>query len=220
MLHRCLRVTNQCFQSLPQNNIFGPENIQKRANVLFDSGAQISIIEGGRRRRRNENKDVQSSCQRNRQLENLSIKAIGISCISDEIASVCTIEITKHLGLINEKIRRGKGPVDFLIGIDHAYLHTGEMKQVDYIVARKSPLGWVLFGSKPECSTSETTRVLFVSKKTSVDLTEFWTTESMGVEVKPCVCEADKLSQVEREEKIMIEQSAKKVGNQWMIPYP
>ena len=42
----------------------------------------------------------------------------------------------------------------------------------------------------------------------------------MGVEVKPCVCEADKLSQVEREEKIMIEQSAKKVGNQWMIPYP
>ena len=94
------------------------------------------------------------------------------------------------------------------------------MKQVDYIVARKSSLGWVLFGSKPECSTSETTRVLFASEKTSVDLTEFWTTESMGVEVKPCVCEADKLSQVEREEKIMIEQSAKKVGNQWMIPYP
>ena len=94
------------------------------------------------------------------------------------------------------------------------------MKQVDYIVARKSPLGWVLFGSKPEWSTSETMQVLFVSKKTSVDLTEFWTTESMGVEVIPCVCEADKLSQVEREEKIMIEQSAKKVGNQWMIPYP
>lgn len=39
-----------------------------------------------------------------------------------------------------------------------------------------------------------------------MDLAEFWTTESMGVEVKPCVCEADKLSQVEREEKIMIEQ--------------
>ena len=38
--------------------------------------------------------------------------------------------------------------------------------------------------------------------------------------MKPCVCEADKLSQVVREEKIMIEQSAKKVGNQWMIPYP
>ncbi len=53
-----------------------------------------------------------------------------------------------------------------------------------------------------------------------MDLAEFWTTESMGIEVKPCVCEADKLSQVEREEKIMIKQSAKKVENQWMIPYP
>ena len=25
-------------------NIFGPENIQKRVNVLFDSGAQVSLI--------------------------------------------------------------------------------------------------------------------------------------------------------------------------------
>ena len=43
----------------------------------------------------------------------------------------------------------------------------------------------------------------------------------MGVEVKPCFfCEADKLSLVEREEKLMIEQSATKIGNQWMIPFP
>ena len=209
-------------------------------NVLFDSGAQISLI---RQKTTNclglKGKDISVTITKvGGEEEEMktkmykvpvsaidnskkhSIKAIGIPCISDEIASVNTIEITKHLGLINEKIRRGKGPVDLLIRIDHAHLHTGEMKQVDYIVARKSSLRWVLFGSKPECSTSETKRVLFVSKKTSVDLTEFWMTESMGVEVKPCVCEADKLSQVEREEKIMIEQSAKKVGNQWMIPYP
>ena len=221
-------------------NIFGPKSIQKRANVLFDSGAQISFI---RQETANclglKGKDISVTITKvGGEEEEMktkmykvpvsaidyskkhSIKAIGIPCISDEITSVNTIEITKHLGLINENIRRGKGPVDLLIGIDHAHLHAGEMKQADYIVARKSPLGWVLFGSKPECSTSETTRVLFVSKKTSVDLIEFWTTESMGVEVKPCVCEADKLSQVEREEKIMIEQSAKKVGNQWMIPYP
>ena len=55
---------------------------------------------------------------------------------------------------------------------------------------------------------------------TPVDLSDFWTTESMGIEVKPCVCEVDKLTQVEREEKIMIENSAEKVGKQWMIPYP
>jgi hypothetical protein len=39
-----------------------------------------------------------------------------------------------------------------------------------------------------------------------MDLAEFWITESMGVEVK--------LSQVEREEEIMIERSATKVGDQ------
>ena len=42
----------------------------------------------------------------------------------------------------------------------------------------------------------------------------------MGVEVKPCVCEADKLSQVEREEAEVISNSCRKVGNQWEIPYP
>ena len=95
------------------------------------------------------------------------------------------------------------------------------MKKADHVVAcRKSPLGCALFGSKPGCTTSETTRVLHLRNETSVDLAEFWTTESMIVEVKPCVWEADKLSQVEREEKINIEQSATKVGDHWMIPYP
>ena len=42
----------------------------------------------------------------------------------------------------------------------------------------------------------------------------------MGVEVKPCVCEADKLSQVEREEAEIISKSCQKIGQQWMIPYP
>ena len=221
-------------------NIFGSENVQKRANVLFDSGAQISLIRqqtadclglkgkdisvtitkvgGEEEEMRTKVYRVPVSAIDNSRKH--SIKAIGIPCITDEIASINITDITKHLGLVNEKIRRGKGPVDLLIGIDYAHLHTGETKQVDHVVARKSPLGWVLFGSKPGCTTPETTRVLLLSKKTSVDLAEFWTTESMGVEVKPCVCEADKLSQVEREEKIMIEQSAKKVGNQWMIPYP
>ena len=42
----------------------------------------------------------------------------------------------------------------------------------------------------------------------------------MGVDVKPCVCEADKLSQIEREEAKIIEDSCEKVDNQWLIPYP
>ncbi|CAB3978503.1 Hypothetical predicted protein [Paramuricea clavata] len=55
-----------------------------------------------------------------------SVKAIGIPHIREEIVSVNAAGITEHLGLTNEKIRRGKGPVDLLIGIDHAHLHTGQ----------------------------------------------------------------------------------------------
>ena len=42
----------------------------------------------------------------------------------------------------------------------------------------------------------------------------------MGVEVKPCVCEADKLSQIEREVAKIIKDSCEKVGDQWLMPYP
>ncbi|XP_068680046.1 uncharacterized protein [Montipora foliosa] len=42
----------------------------------------------------------------------------------------------------------------------------------------------------------------------------------MGVALKPCVCNADKLTQTEREEAKLIEESCFKVENQCMIPYP
>ena len=44
-----------------------------------------------------------------------------------------------------------------------------------------------------------------------VDLTEFWITEAMGVDIQPCQCKADKLSQVEREEAKVIEESYQQV---------
>ena len=99
-------------------------------------------------------------------------------------------------------------------------MHTGLTKQVDHLVARKSPLGWVFFGSSPGSVEGDVTRVLHVKYDVPVNLTDFWTTETMGVAVKPCVCGADKLSQIEREEKTLIEESAEKVGDQGMILYP
>ena len=79
----------------------------------------------------------------------------------------------------------------------------------------------MFFGSSPGAvSAGDVTRALHVKYQVPVNLTDFWTTETMGVEVKPCVCGFDKLSQIEREEKALIEESAKKVGDQWMIPYP
>ena len=128
-------------------------------------------------------------------------------------------KIADRFRLPRSQIHRGKGSIDLLIGIDHAYMHTGETRQKGCLVARNSPLGWVIFGSKPgEANGSR--KIFHIQYAVPVDLTDFWTTESMGVQVESCSCEQDKLSQVEREEKIVIERSCKKVGNKLLIPYP
>ena len=115
------------------------------------------------------------------------MKAIGIPHISEDIVSVNTAGITEHIGLTNEKIRCGRGPVDLVIGIDHAHVHTGHTKKVDHLVATKSSLGGVLFGSIPGGTTCDANRVLSVNYATPVDLSDFRTTERRGIEVKPCV---------------------------------
>ena len=38
--------------------------------------------------------------------------------------------------------------------------------------------------------------------------------------VKPCNCETDKLSPIERKKAKVIEDSCQKIGNQWLVPYP
>ena len=221
-------------------NIGRGDGIFKRGNVLLDSGAQISLIRqstaetlglkgkdtsvtitkvGGEEEtiRTKEYKVQLSSIDNNTRF---TVKAIGIPSISDEIGTVKTSHLPEHFGLSNAQFRRGKGHLDVLIGIDHAQMHAGQTREVDQLLARHSPLGWVVFGGKSDEETSAATRILHVKYATPVDLTDFWTTETMGVQVKPCVCDADKLTQAERDEAIIIEKSCVKVGNQWMVPYP
>ena len=219
-------------------DISGENNLYKRGNILLDSGAQLSLIRqntaeslglkgenvsitltkvGG------EEEDistkvyrVQVSAPENN--ERFVVKAIGIPNISDDIVGIETKEIARQFGL-KGKIHRGKGPVDILIGIDHPRMHTGETKQVGDLVARNSPLGWVVFGAKPG-ETMRASQIFHIKYTAPVDLSEFWTTESMGVAVKSCQCTASKLSPTEIEEAKIIEDSCKKLGNQWMVSYP
>ena len=100
-----------------------------------------------------------------------------------------------------------------LFGIDQAKLHTGETREAGNVVARHSPLGWVLFGAVPG-KQSEASHVYHIKLEAPVDMTDFWITESMGVSVQPCTCEAGKLNQIEREEAKIIEESCEKIGNQ------
>ena len=220
-------------------NICDQNGVYKRGNILLDTGAQVSLIRNdtaevlglkgkdtsvtitkvGGEEETMKTKEYRVPVNSLDDTRKYSVKAIGIPCIGDDITAVQTSKLADLLCVPNEKIHRGKGQIDMLIGIDHAHIHTGQTKQVGQLVARKTPLGWVVFGGSTE-TLSSSSRILFVKLSMPVDLTDFWTTETMGVQVKPCVCDADKLSQVEREEAEVISNSCKKVGVQWMIPYP
>ena len=218
----------------------GAENKSKRGNLLLDTGAQISLIKqsfaeelklkgkktsititkvGG-------DKEVfQTYIYKvnvralggNAQLHTVS--AVGLPCINDNVAEVKLDEIARQFKLKKGELHRGGGSVDLLVGIDHAKMHGGETREEGNITARRSPLGWVVFGAAPG-DRLQSGRVLHVQLSTSVDLSDFWSTESMGVQGDDCGCEPNGLSKIEKDEYDLISRSCEKVENQWRIPYP
>ena len=52
--------------------------------------------------------------------------------------------------------------------MDHMAMQVGETQRAENCAARKSPLGWVILGGMH-------------ARVTIIELTHFWTTESMGV---------------------------------------
>ncbi|XP_068675312.1 uncharacterized protein [Montipora foliosa] len=220
-------------------SIGGRDGLYKHANVLLDSGAQLSLIrfetaeilglEGknvsititkvGGEEEEMTTKVFKVKVTSLDDQKTFTVQAIGIPCISDDVIDIKTRDIAERLNLKKEDLYRGKGPVDLQIGIDHARMHTGETRQAGHLVARKSPLGWVVFGGTSQ-DAPEGSRTLHVKYTSPVDLTDFWTTEAMGVAITPCLCPANKLSQIEREEAKIIERSCQKNRNQWVVSYP
>ena len=200
-------------------DISGQTGLYKRGNVILDSEAQISFIRmetveslglegnnvpititkvgGEEQEMKTKEFKVQVTSPSNKR--GFLITAVGIPRISDDVSAITRKAVTERTRLTGKKIHRGTGPVDLLIGRDHARLHTGETKQSGHLVDRNSPLGWVVFGAASG-KIQQANSVLLVSYSTPVDLSNFWTTEAMGVAVKPCICSADKLTQLEREE--------------------
>ena len=188
----------------------------KCGTVLLDSGAEVSLIRqetgdtlglkdkdvsvtvtkvGGEEETMKTKKyRVQLICiDENKRY---TVSAIVIDNISDEMPKVKTSHLPELLGLQNTSFRRRKGHDDLLIGIDQAHMHAGETKEVNHLKARKSSLGWVVFGGKAE-ETPDASAILHVKYASPIDLTDFWTTESMGVAVKSCFCDPEKLTQIE-----------------------
>ena len=113
------------------------------------------------------------------------IKALGIPQISEETSAIDVSKIARFFDLPAGELHRKSGPVDLSAGINYPRFPVGETKVKDGLVARKSPLGWVVFGSNSRDAMWEVKRVLLVRLTTAVDLTDFWKTESMRVSVSP-----------------------------------
>ena len=149
--------------------ISGKNNRHKQGNILLDSGAQISLICTSTAKNLDlKGKDVSITIIKVGGEEEVlatklyqvpitslesgakfTVKAVGIPHISDDISNINIGEMAKGIGIPEVKIYRECGPIDMLIGIDHAYMHTGDSKKVGNVVARHSPLGWIVFGAIP-----------------------------------------------------------------------
>ena len=123
---------------------------REEANILMDSGAQISLVRNDvAQRLRLDRKDVAITMTtvggkeeelktkmyevliRSKENNSLfSLDAVGIPCISDEVTEVEVEAIESYLGLAKNTLSRGSGKLDVLIGIDYANMHTGKIKQV------------------------------------------------------------------------------------------
>ena len=192
----------------------GREGELVESNVFYDSGAQISLIRSAFADQLGlESKPVKIVITKVGGVEEeldtklykvplyadsrkmiQTIQAVGIPQVSEEPARVDVNHMSKVLGIPEEKIHRKAGPIDVLIGINYPRFHVGETKVKDGLVARKSPLGWVIFGSNSDDALPEAKQVLHVRLAEPIDLTDFWKTESMGVSVSPCTCGAAKMS--------------------------
>lgn len=132
---------------------------------------------------------IRSRAKENNSL--FSVNAIGIPYISDEVSEVELDAIERYLGLKKNVLSRGSGKLDVLIGIDHASMHTGEIKQVGNLVARLSSLGWLVF-SAAQNSPAAVNKVLRVGVSVPVEMTEFWSTESGWASKFSHVCSKQK----------------------------
>lgn len=149
-----------------------------------------------------------------------TISAVGVPEISN-VPRVSTVILRNMESVLGQTLCRGYGAVDVLLGVDYPEMHGGETKQVDGYLLRKSPLGWVMFGSSGD--PGQSTTVLHVNVTDRTDLTQFWSTEEMGVKLLNCKCKPSddmKMSPGEREQFNDMWDSCKKVNGRWLVPYP
>ena len=216
-------------------DMFGADT-RRQGNVLLDSGAQISLVRQavvdelklkgkkitinivrlGQKEEEVETHIYKVPIKAIDKSSTYNITAVGLPNISN-VQEVELEPIAEVLKINPNSLHRRGGDIDLLVGIDHASLHTGSIRESGNFVARRSPLGWVVFGTSQQSPV--TGRVLNVQLASPVDLSDFWSIESMGVQ-NNCDCKPASMSKTEKDEYDIIYKSCEKRGKQWMVPYP
>ncbi|XP_063960332.1 uncharacterized protein LOC129280086 [Lytechinus pictus] len=213
----------------------------KKCNMLLDCGAQLSIIKQSLADKlKLKGKEVTIVISKLGGVEEevitneykVSVKELGgrnslpVTVISlphisttDSVPEEYLQSAAKQLKIDRKMFNRHGGEIDLLVGSDHPKFHGGESKETHNFTARHSPVGWVILGTLPH-RRMESSKVLHVQLAKPVDLTEFWTTESMGVKDIDCQCQPTGMTKADKEEYDMIERSCVKEGNQWQVSYP
>ena len=201
--------SNEALLPLLTVDVIGQQETVKEGNVLLDSGAQISLITddlaselqlkgvptnitvkkvGGEKEVLHTHKYKVPIREVNTTGKPILITAVGIPCISEDISAVKLDDLARKFKFRQQDLHRGSGAVDLLVGIDHARLHTGEIREVGGCAARKTPVGWVVFGTMSNDAAHSHT-VLHVKLTGSVDLTDSWTEETEGIKSDSYRCE-------------------------------
>ena len=103
-----------------------------------------------------------------------TIEAMGMPQVSHDTTTINIDQVSEMFGLSKSEVHRKPGPIDILVGINYPNFHTGETKVKDGLVARRSPLGWVIFGANSQSSSSKQNK-FFMS-----DLPHQWISANSG----------------------------------------
>ncbi len=90
------------------------------------------------------------------------VQAVGIEQISKDSSTENLDAISRILDIPVDAVKRKAGPVDLLIGVNYPQFHAGETRIKKNLIARKSPLGWVVFGTGTKQLTVQHKQVLHV----------------------------------------------------------
>ena len=159
--------------------ILGKNNHCESCNILLNSGAQISLIHTSSKVGGQEELEMKVYRAAIRSIENNAIFIIQ-ACRIPKISGDNQVEIkgmVEHFGLCDNLTHHGNGPLDLLMGIDHACMHTSTMSWKLNFQAFPTWMACVwkqikqLYGDK----------FLRVGISKPVEISDFWSMESMGV---------------------------------------